>query len=125
MADVVLGNQYDLNRDLWKQIATPTDKTIDLQLASLGAWLSYHYNKNDYFMLYCRELHDFIIFFFKNQNYTKFTKELKECLETRGRILSIEYSHGSDYYECWVRQYEDDEPRMYAFFNCTDWIVKV
>ncbi len=125
MADIALGNAYDLNKNLLKQMDKPSKKSVKLQLASVGAWLSYNYKKNDYFLLYCREIHDFIIFYFQDQDYDKFIKELRECLETRGVILSIDYSHNNHYYECWVQSYDDEEPRMYTLFNCTDWVVKI
>lgn len=122
MADVELGTLYEANKEAYKNIKPPSKKEIDRQLAQIGAWLSSQYFKS-YYMLYCREKHDFTIFHINDAEYLEAVQEIKEVLQTRGIILEVIYSHDFEFYECWVK--DGDEVSMYAFFPCEDWVIEV
>ena len=126
MAEIELGTAYEINKELWKQIAQPSEDMIKTQLASLCSWLSSNY-KNHYYMLLCREKNDYTIFYIKQSAYYELGKEMKEVLESRGEIVDISYSHKFGFYECWVREHgqDEDEYTMYAFFPCDDWVIEV
>lgn len=124
MAKVELGTAYEINQELWKQIAEPSEEMITTQLASLCSWLSSNY-KNHYYMLLCREKNDYTVFHMVNSSYYELGKELKEVLNSRGKIIDISYSSKFGFYECWIKDEENDSYSMYVFFPCEDWVVKV
>lgn len=124
MSDVELGTLYETNQELYKQIEAPSEQEIDKQLAQVGAWFSSQFYKN-YYLLYCREKHDFTIFHLENSEYFEAVQELKQVLQSRGTILEIVYSHDFHFYECWVRDEETEEVNMYAFFSCDDWVIDI
>lgn len=123
MAEVVMGTAYEINKEIWGQLANPDEQIIKTQLGSLGSWLSSNY-KNHYYMLLCREKHDYTIIHLKQSAYYEAAQEVQEVLETRGSIIDIGYSHEFGFYECWVRE-PDGEVNMYAFFPCDDWVIEV
>lgn len=124
MADIEMGTLYEANKEAYKQINPLSDKRIDKELAQIGAWMSSQYF-NSYYLLYCREKHDFTIFHLKDSEYLEAVQEIKEVLETRGQILDISYSHDFEFYECWIKNIETEEISMYAFFPCEDWVIEV
>lgn len=123
MADMELGTLYETNQELYKHLTPPSEKELDTQLASIGAWFSSKY-RDTYFMLLCREKNDYTVFRLKGSEYFEAIQELKEVLQSRGTILEVVYSHDFHFYECWVR---DDEGNvsMYAFFPCDDFVIEV
>lgn len=123
MSEVELDTLYNVNRKLYENVDFPTEMELDHQLASVGAWFSAIFEHN-YFMLLCREKYDFTIFKVEH-SYNEAIQELREVLESRGRIIEIVFSHDFDFYECWVKDEETDEISMYAFFPCDDWVIDV
>lgn len=123
MAEIGLGTAYEINKEIWSSLANPDETTIRTSLNSLGSWLSSNF-ANHYYMLLCREKYDFTIFHIHQSNYYDTAMEVKEVLETRGTIIDINYSHEFGFYECWVRD-TNNEVSMYAFFPCDDWVVEV
>lgn len=76
-------------------------------------------------MLLCKERSDYTVFHFsKNYDYENALKEIKEVLEERGTLLGVNYVHGEDTYECWVREGEGDDAEvyMYLLFDA-DWMI--
>lgn len=122
MADIEIGTLYEANKEAYKTVTPLSNKKIDKELAQIGAWLSSQYF-NSYYLLYCREKHDFTIFHLNDSEYLEATQELKTVLQNRGDIIDIVYSHDFEFYECWVKNNEDIS--MYAFFPCEDWVIEV
>ena len=58
---------------------------------------------------------------------TGIVKDLRECLENRGRVLDIRYIQDQDAWEIWVRIFENDSHQnyMYMFFNAEGFVVEV
>lgn len=50
-------------------------------------------------MLMCKEHSDFTLLHITDNQFFKGVQELKEVLEERGEILSIQYQHGEDAFE--------------------------
>ena len=123
MADFDLNmTLYDANRQIMKTIAPVSDSRMKLDFVNLGAWMSKYPNAH-YFMLLCKERSDYTIFHLNDYNYSRAIEEVKELLEERGTLLGINYIHGEDAYECWVRE-EGEIPQVYMFMLFqADWMV--
>ena len=67
-------------------------------------------------MLMCKERSDFTWFHITDNQFTKGIQELKEVLEERGQVLAIQYQHGEDAFEIWVKS-KDDEVFMFMLFS--------
>lgn len=112
-------DNYDIHKQLYAQME-PNQERINKQLTNIGAWFSAKYPCK-YFTLMCREIYDFTTFYFASMNYDKAKDELNKLLQSRGEILSIEYIHSEDAYECWLK-HKDGEVRMYYLFP-SDWMM--
>jgi len=74
-------------------------------------------------MLLCKERSDYTMFCLKNFNFDKAVQELKEVLQERGDIMGIDFIHGENAYQCWVRE-RDEEHATYMFMLFdADWMV--
>ena len=114
MSDISLGNLYDMNkqatlseRPLKKHEIK--DKMIDVK--------KFFADGQKYFMLLCRERYDFTIFNFNEK--TDFSlqhaiKDLQECLENRGSIISIDLDSTGLAYEIWI--VVDEQAFVYYLF---------
>ena len=114
MSDISLGNLYDMNkqatlseRPLKKHEIK--DKMIDVK--------KFFADGQKYFMLLCRERYDFTIFNFNEK--TDFSlqhaiKDLQECLENRGSIISIDLDSTGLAYEIWI--VADEQAFVYYLF---------
>ena len=124
MAKIEAGTLYQLNKQAMHKLPPLKGGNLQRALTSVAAWFSANLNTR-YYMLLCKEKSDYTILHFKNLNYDKGISELQEILESRGHIISIDYCHGENAYECWVREKDSDESFMYMLFPY-DWgIVEV
>ena len=128
MAEITLGTLYDANKQILKTVKPHSEKRIEKDLASVGAWMS-SFIDTHYFMLMCKERSDFTLIHLNNFNFMKAVEEIKEVLEERGTILSIDYIHGENCYECWVRQEgetpEETEVFLFMLFDAQWMVVEV
>ncbi len=126
MATVTLGNLYDANKAIMKTMAPVSEEKMKIDFAGIGAWMS-SFPKTKYFMLMCKERSDFTLIHVLNYNYLNAVKEIREILEERGTLLGVNYIHGENCYECWVREeptVELEEPVVYMFMLFdADWMV--
>lgn len=123
MSELELGNMFELNKSIRRKSTAMDEEKINLSVGNVAAWCSSHPNTK-HFMLLCKERSDYTIFRLNSFNYNQLGQELREVLESRGEILGIDYMHGYDSYECWVRD-ENQEPFMFMFFDCEGFIVEV
>ena len=125
MAEITLGNLYQANCSIMKTIKPVPPKRMEKDLTSIGAWMS-SFAETKYFMLMCKERSDFTLIHLNDYNYFKAVDEIKEVLEERGTLLAVDYIHGENHYECWVRQEgetpEQSEVFMFMLFDA-DWMV--
>ena len=125
MAEITLGNLYQANCNIMKTVKPIPEKKMKLDLANMGAWMS-SFPQTRYFMLMCKERSDFTLIHLNEFNYLKAINEIREILEERGTLLAVDYIHGENHYECWVRQEaekpEDSEVFMFMLFDA-DWMV--
>jgi hypothetical protein len=97
----------------------PQDKaTMDYNWNVIGDWFGK--DKTRWFMIMCKERSDFTLLHILNNNFFKGVQELQEILGSRGKIWAIQYQHGEDTFEIWVKI--KDEMFMFMLFGA-DWMV--
>lgn len=113
---------YDLNKQAMSSIK-PMDK-IAINTACYAAakniWDRYAEGTH-FWMLLCREAYDFTIFQLKNDS-AEFAKAIIECLENRGKVLSIEEQNDGNY-EIWLRI--GKENFVYYLFEYDNAVIEV
>lgn len=124
MAEIELGNVFEMNKQIRRNSMPMAEEKVSEAVINLSGWCSFRCNAR-YYMLLCKERSDYTVFRLNNFNYEKVGRELQEVLESRGTILGIDYMHGYDCYECWIKDEETLEPFLYLFFVCDDFVVEV
>lgn len=119
---ITAGSLYDMNKQLFKKIKAPSEESVSIELANIGAWFSSNLNTK-YYMLLCKERSDYTLFHLEDFNYDKATQELREVLEERGEIMGFDFVHGENAYQCWVREREDDHNVFMFMLFDADWMV--
>ena len=122
MAEIDLGmNLYDFNK-MGMNNEKPLD-TIALKNKINHIFEDImHRNSNQcYWMLLCRERNDYTVFI--PLTLAGSEKEMLECLNTRGQVLSIDKQKDGNY-EIWIRDNDTKENFAYYFFNYEFGIVK-
>ena len=112
--DVGMGTLYDVNKQLNLNEKILTRTEIKKVLKEVKDYFRKH--KDKYFMLLCKEKSDYTLFNFNNKNDISLQsaiKDLQECLENRGQIISIE-PDGEYALEIWLKV-EDDTFLYYIF----------
>lgn len=123
MSEIEMGNVYEINKYIRRHTSPLTEDKIKLSIGNVAGWCSSRpFTK--YYMVLCKEKSDYTIFHLNNFNYNQIGQELQEVLESRGEIMGIDYMHGFDSYECWIRD-ENQDPYLYMFFDCEGFIVEV
>lgn len=118
MADVALGNLYELNKQIMAQLPPQSNEILNRNWMIIGDWFGR--DQDRWFMLMCKERSDFTLFHITDHQFVKAIQELKEVLEERGQILAIQYLHGEDAFEIWVKN--DEEVFMFMLFSA-GWMV--
>lgn len=122
MSEVEMGTLYELNKQIMSQLPPQDKNTMNHNWTVIGDWFSQ--NQKRWFMLMCKERSDFTLFHITDNQFTKGVAELQEVLKERGEILAIQYQHGEDAFEIWVRESED-EVYMFMLFEAEWMIVEV
>lgn len=122
MAEVEMGTLYELNKQVMAQLPPQSEDLMAHNWNIIGDWFGK--DKNRWFMLMCKERSDFTWFHITDNQFTKGIQELKEVLEERGQVLAIQYQHGEDAFEIWVKS-KDDEVFMFMLFSAGWMIVEV
>lgn len=138
MGNIEMTN-YDLNKQAYAQISPMDKEELQKALLNIGDWFSYCF-KSEYFMLLCRERNDYTTIHINNFQFDKAIQEVKEILESRGEIVDIQFTHGSNAWECWVRERRTEAidelektttykwtPQVWMFmlFDAQDFVVEV
>lgn len=120
---------YALNQQAYDTVTPLGIRDKHKQLNNLYEWVKEQ--RCDYTMLLCHERRDYTIFRYKTREdkkyYNGIFKDLKECLENRGKVLDIRYIQDQDAWEIWVRIFKDNSHQnyMYMFFNAEGFVVEV
>lgn len=114
---------YEIHQQLYKKAKPISQKALMTQYTSIGAWFSTRPEDN-YYTLMCREKYDFTTFHFNNMNYMAGMEKVRDVLQSRGRVIDIQYNHQDDAYECWVKDSNGDVA-MYYLFDSEFMVVEV
>lgn len=124
MAEIGM-NLYELNKQAMAQLPPQSKKKLDKSLVSIGSWFGTAEEGQRWFMLLCREKADYTLFHFVNPEYIQGVEDLKECINNRGQLQAIDYIHGEDAFEIWIKDPETKEVSMYMLFNCAPMVIEV
>lgn len=119
---VTLSN-YDIQKQMYKQVPKATDIVLNTAYASIGAWFSARY-EDKYFVLMNREKMDINIFHFQDSNYQYAKEQIKELLESRGEVVDIQFDHQNQGYDCWVKT-DADDILLYKLFDAQFMVIEV
>lgn len=101
---------YEMNRSIISQMApiNVSNKTSELREFLENT-------KNEYYMLYGKEISYFTLFLIKERKAIKVMEVLKECLENLGKVIVFEMTELKDAIEIWIRNSEDETTCLYFF----------
>lgn len=120
---VPMGNLYFFNKQAMLKDTPMSKEKIEEIKKDLEEW--FNWQLDSYAMLLCRERYDFTLFsLYRNQNKNPAavaSNELIECLNNRGKILSIE-KEAANKWEIWVKIKE--EAFVFYLFNCDDFVIE-
>ena len=118
MAEIEMGTLYELNKQVMAQLPPQDEIKLRHSWTIIGDWFGK--NQKRWFMLMCKERSDFTFIHITDNKFTAAVQELQEILKERGEILNINYLHGEDTFEIWVRG--KDEVYMFMLFEA-EWMV--
>ena len=102
MSEIMMGTLYDMNKAAIINMPSLTNSELKKNLKKIK---QFFLDKTDkYFMLLNRETYNFTLFNLGNKNEIAMKQtmdDFKECLDNRGRIVSIETDSGGNY-EIWI-----------------------
>ena len=127
--DISTNSLYVLNQQAYNKVRPLNENEKREHLSNLYEWVKEQ--RCDYTMLLCHERRDYTIFHYKNRQdntyKTATIKDLRECIENRGKLLDVRYLQDQDAWEIWIRIFEDKSHQnyMYMFFNAEGFVVEV
>lgn len=93
---------YDMNKSIMQNEKKLSPSAIRNKMVEVARYFS----DGEYFMLLCHDLRDYTIFKVEtNDCGVTAANELRECMNNRGEILSIEFE-STGAYEIWIRNAE-------------------
>ena len=102
MSEIMMGTLYDMNKVAIINMPSLTNSELKKNLKKIK---QFFLDKTDkYFMLLNRETYNFTLFNLGNKNEIAMKQtmdDFKECLDNRGRIVSIETDSAGNY-EIWI-----------------------
>ena len=102
MSEIMMGTLYDMNKAAIINMPSLTNSELKKNLKKIK---QFFLDKTDkYFMLLNRETYNFTLFNLGNKNEIAMKQtmdDFKECLDNRGRIVSIEIDSAVNY-EIWI-----------------------
>lgn len=127
--NISVGSLYELNQQAYEKILPLNEKEKKDLLSDIYEWTKEQ--RCDYTMLLCHERRDYTIIHYKDRQDKTYKnaaiKDLRECIENRGKLLDITYLQDQDAWEIWIRIFEDKAHQnyMYMFFNAEGFVVEV
>ena len=115
MADISMGTLYYMNKAAIVSMPSLTGSEFKKNLKKIKQFFLEKTDK--YFMLLNRETYNFTLFNLGNKNEIAMKQtidDLKECLDNRGRVVSIEPDSAGNY-EIWIVD-ENNEALVYYLF---------
>lgn len=116
MADITMGNIYELNQKAFSSF--PPFNANDIRKSTKKLEKYFANSKAEYYMLLCRELYDYTVYTIDRKHYNK-SKAAFEVIETlleRGDIVEINQTDDKIAFELWVIYNEDRTAHVYYLF---------
>lgn len=117
--DISMGTLYDFNKAAMMNEIKIRDVVYKDKMREIQKFVNE--DSNSYYMLLCGEKRDYTIFNASNKPINNLKHELKEVLDSRGNVLSIDKMEVDNGYEIWVRSGEDCF--VYLFFSCDPIVI--
>ena len=116
MADVSMGNIYELNQSALSGF--PPLNADDIRKGKKKLEKYFASSKAEYYMLLCRELYDYTLYTIDRKHYNKqkAASEVMLTLQERGQIVEISQTEDKMAYELWVIYNEDKTAHVYYLF---------
>lgn len=125
MSDVTLGTLYDMNKEAMKKEKRLSSKEVEDVIKEKV--VKFFSENKTYFMLLCNDRKDYTVFKKASSSISQgeenFTKDLKECLINRGKVISIDPTEDGVAFEIWL--YIDGEAFCYYFFPYDEAVIEV
>lgn len=123
MSDITMGSLYDFNKAAILTQDPLTNEELTRSLYKIRLFCRNTMNR--YYMLLNRETYNFTLFDFgewvSSAKLNEFIyNDLKECLQNRGKVVSIEDK--DDAYEIWIVT-DDNEALVYYFFPYDEGVI--
>lgn len=115
MSDITMGTLYDMNKAAIVGMPSLTSAEFKKNLKQIKQFFLEKTDK--YFMLLNRETYNFTLFNLGNKNEIAMKQtinDLKECLDNRGCVVSIEPDSAGNY-EIWIVDEENGALVYYLF----------
>ena len=112
-SEVVLGNLYEMNKQLMEQEPPITPTELQIAKEHLRTWLTHNF-KQKYFMLLCHELRDYTLFNLDKTDSWKMAppniimstaNDIIECMTNRGQLLVVDEQEDGAW-ELWIKNSE-------------------
>lgn len=122
MKEISLGTVYDINKNCMSKEKNLPPKTYMNRLKKIG---NFFQEGKQYYMLLCHEERNYTLFDIADKNkIDKAITALKECLDNRGSVLSIDKTEDDFAFEIWLKKI-DGEVVCYFLFPYDEGIIKV
>ena len=112
---------YDLNKNIIFNLPPQDENILNKNFRNINSWFCKY--DNPWFMLMCKERSDFTLIHITKNNYFKAVQELKEILQERGAISSLQYNQDQDVWEIWVK--DEKEAYVFMLFEASWMIVEI
>lgn len=124
MAEVGLGTLYDMNKAIIEQQGKMSKTAFKDKLNGLVTDF-FKSADNTYYMMLCNEQRDYTVFRISEfEAISKAVQELKECIENRGTVMSIEKDKNGAI-EIWIKDMSDEQNYCYYLFPYDTAIIEV
>lgn len=116
---------YELNKQVMAQLPPQDMEHLKKQLTSVATWFSTFKPEIRWFILLCREKADYTVFHINSSDFYQALKELKLTINYRGELMAVNFIHGENAFEIWIRDINTQEVSMYMLFNCAPMIIEI
>lgn len=124
MAEVGLGTLYDMNKAIIEQQGKMSKTAFNDKLNGLVTDF-FKVTDNTYYMMLCNEQRDYTVFRISEfEHIPNAVQELKECIENRGAVMSIEKDKNGAI-EIWIKDMSDEQNYCYYLFPYDTAIIEV
>lgn len=129
MAEIELGNLYDMNKELMKNEPVLDPVLFNKKIAEIAEIMmeKCDYEDKHYWMLLCHDRRDYTLLnVISAEEKDDIEFELGPTLRNRGKILSIDKQNDNiNSWEIWIRDDYSDENFAYYLFEYDDAVIEI